>query len=177
MNGFSNDGGSFSKTLDQCQQLFTSDYIEVDTAKKYYQSIIAKSNNASAKNYIGIAEYDCDKNWISDSTQMYVKDSLTYLSKDLENGDTEVYLNDISGFITNNIQWQNNGLIFWNYKDSTGYQYPELTYSQNVYFNLYDDTCIDVENNKILLKQNFIKYNNLQSFTVVDGFLLSITIY
>ena len=46
----------------------------------------------------------------------------------------------------------NNGLIFWNYKDSTGYQYPEQTYSRNVFYDLFDKDSFDTENNRIKLK-------------------------
>ncbi|MDD2627764.1 MAG: hypothetical protein PHD20_02640, partial [Clostridia bacterium] len=47
--------------------------------------------------------------------------------------------------------------IFWNYVDSTGYQYPELTYSQNVYYSLYANTDIDKNNNVITLKEPWKK--------------------
>lgn len=45
----------------------------------------------------------------------------------------------------------NNGIIVWNYKDSTGYQYPEETYSRNVY-NIIQEDNIDKNNNVIMLK-------------------------
>lgn len=152
-SGFTNDGESFSVTLDENRDLTLSDYIEVDTSKKYYQALIGKCNNKNAINYIGIQETDCDKKMIMNNMRMYVSDSLTYLEKDLNDGDTEIYLHDLSGFITKNIHLDNLGLIFWNYKDSTGYEYPELTYSRNVWGKLFDESGIDLENNKIKLKE------------------------
>lgn len=152
-SGFTNDGESFSVTLDENRDLTLSDYIEVDTSKKYYQALIGKCNNKNAINYIGIQETDCDKKMIMNTMRVYVSDSLTYLEKDLNDGDTEIYLHDLSGFITKNIHLDNLGLIFWNYKDSTGYEYPELTYSRNVWGKLFDESGIDLENNKIKLKE------------------------
>ena len=63
-----------------------------------------------------------------------------------------VYVHDLSSFVKQGIYNDNSGLIFWNYKNSTGYEYPELTYSRNVYFSLFDDSSFDAENNKITLK-------------------------
>ena len=86
---------------------------------------------------------------------MYVSGSLTYLEKELKDGDTEIYLNDLRGFEKSNLgaSWAKTGLIFWNYKDSTGYEYPEETYSKNVYYNLFDDSSFETDSNKIKLKQ------------------------
>lgn len=151
-SGFTNDGESFSVTLDENRDLTLSDYIEVDTSKKYYQALIGKCNNKNAINYIGLQEADCDKKIILNYMHMYVANSLTYLEKDLNDGDTEIYFHDLSGFLTNNIRQDNLGLIFWNYKDSTGYEYPELTYSRNSWGNLFEINNVDKQNNKIILK-------------------------
>ena len=50
-----------------------------------------------------------------------------------------------------------NGLIFWNYKDSTGYLYPPETYSGNVWLSLYDYSNINFEENTITLKSTWNK--------------------
>ncbi|MFR5756252.1 MAG: hypothetical protein ACLUD7_02250 [Lachnospiraceae bacterium] len=57
----------------------------------------------------------------------YISNTLTYLTEDLNNGDTGVHLNDVSNYSKNS-----KGLIFWNYTDSKGYTYPEETYSRNI---------------------------------------------
>ena len=42
------------------------------------------------------------------------------IEKELKDGDTEIYLNDLSGFEKSNFvaSWSKTGLIFWNYKDN-----------------------------------------------------------
>lgn len=152
---FTNDNGVFSLTTDSYRLISSSDFIEVDTSKKYYQSMIGGQKENVGFHYIGFAEYDRDKNLIADQNVMYVSGSLTYLEKELKDGDTEIYLNDLSGFEKSNFgaSWSKTGLIFWNYKDSTGYEYPEETYSKNVYYNLFDDSSFEANSNKIKLKQ------------------------
>lgn len=152
---FTNNNGVFSLTTDRYKLISSSDFIEVDTSKKYYQSMIGAQKENVGFHYIGFAEYDRDKNLIADQNVMYVSGSLTYLEKELKDGDKEVYLNDLSGFQKNNLDadWPKTGLIFWNYKDSTGYEYPEETYSKNVYYNLFDDSSFETDSNKIKLKQ------------------------
>lgn len=152
---FTNNNGVFSLTTDRYKLISSSDFIEVDTSKKYYQSMIGAQKENLGFHYIGFAEYDRDKNLIADQNVMYVSGSLTYLEKELKDGAKEVYLNDLSGFQKNNLDaaLPKTGLIFWNYKDSTGYEYPEETYSKNVYYNLFDDSSFEANSNKIKLKQ------------------------
>lgn len=152
---FTNNNGVFSLATDSYRLISSSDFIEVDTFKKYYQAMIGKQKENIGFHYIGFAEYDRDKNLIADQNVMYVSGSLTYLEKELKDGDTEIYLNDLSGFEKSNLGafWEKTGLIFWNYKDSTGYEYPEETYSKNVYYNLFDDSSFETDSNKIKLKQ------------------------
>ncbi len=165
-NGFVTNGNeNFSGTTEKNGVLLfnsgkdhfitSTDYIEIDPSKKYYEGIIAKTNNTKAFDYIGFVEYDCDKNIIDDTKVLYVENSLTFLTKDLNDGDTEVYFSDLNGFKSPNNNYFYNGLIFWNYKDSTGYQYPEQTYSRNVFYDLFDSDGIDLENNKITLKKSW----------------------
>lgn len=117
----------------------SDEYIPVDTSKKYRQSVLAKTSDINLKNYIGIVEYDIDHNRIGPNNYMYIPNTLTYLTQDLKEGDTEIHLNDISKFEYDvNNESYTMGLIFWNYKDSTGYEYPPLTYSRNVWNNLFE---------------------------------------
>lgn len=165
-NGFGENGNTnfeifdlknnaFTMTRDSDYQgPITSDFIEVDTNKKYYESINSRSNNSEATYYEGIIEYDIDKNYIEPCHYLYTENTLTYLSKDLKDGDSEIYLNSLEGFNTKDIREEiDSGLIFWNYKDSTGYEYPELTYSRNVFFDLFNsENDFDLTENKIILK-------------------------
>ena len=83
---------------------------------------------------------------------MYVPGSTTTLAQNLKNGDTIVYFTDVSGFKNNYNGNYSRHLIFWNYKNSYGYQYEPETYSRNEWTNLWsDDSVIDRTNNTITL--------------------------
>lgn len=56
----------------------STEYIPVDTSKKYRESFTFKTNNVNANNYLGIIEYDIDYNTILSQNFMYVKNTLTY---------------------------------------------------------------------------------------------------
>ena len=152
-SGFTEKDNVLSVNTQKNTLMLSSDFIEINTDKKYYEGMISRTNNSRAINYVGFQEFDIDKNLIADRHSLYVENSLTYLEKDINNGDTEIYVNNLNGFRTDDMISDNDGLIFWNYNDSTGYQYPELTYSRNVYFHLFDKDCFDLENNKITLKE------------------------
>jgi hypothetical protein len=147
-----------SKKITGYYKYMIDEYIPVDTSKKYLESIMFKTNNIDGEFWIGLTEYDRDYNRISPNNIMYIDKTLTYLTQDLKDGDTEVYLNDVSNFMydTDTKTYQM-GLILWNYKDSTGYQYPPLTYSRNVYNKLFEynesEPAVDKENNIIKLKE------------------------
>ena len=84
---------------------------------------------------------------------MFIEGSLTTLAQDLKPGDTTVYLTDASGFDSSKTAYYHKGFIFWNYKNSYGYQYPPETYSRHKYSNLWTNgsTAIDKTNNTITL--------------------------
>ena len=87
-DSFTNNNGVFSKTTDKHGVILSSEYIEIDPNKEYYQAIIGKVNDETQVNNIGIAEYDVDKQLIIDNNFCYTRNSLTYLEKELKNGDT-----------------------------------------------------------------------------------------
>ena len=151
-----------SKKITGYYQYMSDEYIPVDTSKKYLESVMVKTNNINGEFWIGLTEYDKDYNRIGPNNIMYVSNTLTYLTKDLNDGDTEIYLNDISNFEYNSdTRTYKMGLIFWNYKDSTGYEYPPLTYSRNVWNNLFEynetNPNVDKENYIIKLKEPWSK--------------------
>ncbi len=125
--------------------------IPIDPNKKYDLSIYFKANVVGEKMFSGIFEYDVDGLIVKSDKILYVNDTLTYLTKDLKNGDTVVHLNDVSKFEDTTLTYRL-GFIFWNYRDSTGRLYEPLTYSRNVWSNLYTADNIDSENNTITLK-------------------------
>lgn len=116
-----------------------SELIPIDINGDYNYSMYIKNNgNESSKFYIGYESFDVDKLVILSQYINYVVGSTTYLTQDLNPGDTEVHLASTSGFKLNeDSPYYSLGLIIWNYIDSTGYQYPAETYSRNVYQNIY----------------------------------------
>lgn len=84
---------------------------------------------------------------------MFQENSLTKLKQDLKDGDTIIYLDNLSNFTS--LSGMGNGLIFWNYRDSTGYLYPVETYSRNVYHDIYNVDQIDKNNHTIQLKKTW----------------------
>ena len=158
-DGYLSISTNFTNNFPRYVEACSDEYIPVDTSKKYRASLTAKTDNvANCSIWLGISEYDIDYKCINPEHYMYMPNTLTYLTQDLKDGDTEIHLNDISNFECYQGKYIfRNGLIVWNYKDSTGYQYEPLTYSRNVYIDLFDynedDSAIDKENNIIKLKK------------------------
>lgn len=129
-----------------------SEYIPVDSNRTYKEEITMKSNSTTPTYFAGLSEYDIDKKIISPRYVLYIPGTTTTLAKDLKDGDTVVYLTNASGWNTNtsNMSYRR-GFIFWNYQDSTGYQYAKETYSRNVWSNLYTDASVNKVENTITL--------------------------
>ena len=144
--------GFLTITTSTGKMITSSEMIAVNTNKKYLQSVTMRANNQSALNYSGLVMSDIDGKTVSPS--LYKPDSTTYLTQDLNDGDTEIQLYDVSGFKYVNATVAKeiyNGIIIWNYKDSTGYQYPEETYSRNTYGRIIEKDNVDKTNNVIRL--------------------------
>lgn len=124
--------------------------IPVDISRTYDFSMFFKGDS-SKKLYIGWDEFDIDGKYISATYCMGFSASTTTLAQDLKNGDTVVYLTSANGWTSTTYTHQL-GFIFWNYKDSTGYQYPVGVYSRNAWTNLYTFDNVDKTNNTITLK-------------------------
>lgn len=123
--------------------------IPIDISKTYEFSMRLKGD-ATKKMYLGWDEFDIDGKQISPTYCMGYSASTTTLAKELKNGDTVVYLTSTSGWTSTSATHQL-GLIFWNYKDSTGYQYPVGVYSRNAWTNLYTYSNVNKTNNTITL--------------------------
>lgn len=129
--------------------------IPIDINKSYEFSMNLKSDNGG-RIYLGWVEYDIDGFNIVAKHAMGFSQTTTSLIKDLNNGDTVVYLESTSNWVDSAFMYQN-GLIFWNYKDSTGYTYPEGVYSRNSWGNLYSSSDVNKSNNTIKLKEPWNK--------------------
>lgn len=151
---FNGSPGVFRQSIDGKYQNFNSDlFIPIDTTKKYRMSVDAASipNTESTFNGIFLKFYDIDKNYIQQIHNMYFQGSTTTLARDLKKGDTEIYVTNLSGFTQQSDVGQR-GIIFWDYKNSYGYQYPKETYSRNVNSSLWtNEKQLDYINNKIIL--------------------------
>lgn len=155
--------GFLSITSKLIEMKTTDFFIPVDANKQYEIGFTAKITNTSSLYYVGAVEYDIDNrfngnnSYIGSTSVQYLQNTLTTLSRDLNNGDEYIYLTDLTHWVKNASQTYNRGFIFWNYKDSTGYEYPELTYSNNRWTDLYENENIDLENNRIKLKSPWDK--------------------
>lgn len=127
--------------------------ISIDIDKAYQFSMNIKSDNGG-KIYLGWDEYDIDGYYISPTYVMGYPNTTTALARDLNNGDTVVYLESTANWVSSDYTHQN-GLIFWNYRDSTGYLYPEGVYSRNAWIDLYTKENVNKTNNTITLKSSW----------------------
>lgn len=125
--------------------------IPIDVSKSYEFSMNLKAVG-SEKIYLGWDEWDIDRKYISPTYCYAFGDTTTTLAKELKNGDTVVYLTSTSAWHSTTAAHQL-GLIFWNYKDSTGYQYPEGVYSRNAWTNIYTFANVNKTNNTITLNK------------------------
>ena len=123
--------------------------IPIDVDKTYEFSMYLKGIGKE-RLYLGFKEVDIDGNIISPSYCMGFIQTTTTLARDLNDGDTIVYLNSTANWLDTKNDYQL-GLIFWNYKDSTGYQYPRGVYSRNEWENLYVYSNVNKTNNTITL--------------------------
>lgn len=151
---FNGSPGVFRQGADGIYDFIISDlFIPINSTKKYRMSIDIASipDTESTFNYMFLAFYDIDKNIIRTEHNMYFQGSTTTLARDLKKGDTEIYVTDLSGF-TQKSQAHQRAIIFWDYKNSYGYQYPKETYSRYYNSNLWtNEEQLDYTNNKIIL--------------------------
>lgn len=147
-----NSAGSFKRKNKNPQPAHTDEIFPVNPDKTYFVSEYLKSENGTMRFYDLLLFYDVDKKLIRSPNHMFRTGSTTELAEDLNNGDTVVHLVDASGFDETLTQDYRRGFIFWNYKNSAGYQYPPETYSQNYYIDLFEQTGINKTNNTITLK-------------------------
>ena len=144
---------------------YGDDLIAVDTSETFKLSGFVRAGDGNGngfdpdnQQYFGFASYDSDGHRISPQNVMRYEDAVdTSLAVDLKPGDTEIHLNDASG-------WQNAGashqraLAWWPYSNSDGESYDDYTYTRNVDQGhddqgLWDEGGIDYENNVITLRE------------------------
>lgn len=105
----------------------------------------------SGDSYFSIIPYDVDGNKINTINVLFFNKNLFYLAEDLNDGDTVVKFTDLTKWMNASAAHQRSFLVF-NYTDSTGYRYPDGTYSRNRYHNVYsDNSSVDKVNHTITL--------------------------
>lgn len=145
--------GSFTRTSTSYATPKTDEFIPLSPNSKYELSMDLKSDGtANTIIYAYLMFYDVDKQEISAAQTMYIANTLTTLSQDLKAGDTVVHFTDLTNWNITTTAGHQHGFIFWNYTNSKGYTYPELTYSRNVFMSKYaDNGAVDKTNNTITL--------------------------
>lgn len=150
--------GSFTRIGSTYVNVYSDMFFPVSPTIRYSFELDAMSSKEKATMYSFFDFYDVDKKQITAGDHMYVENTLTTLAKDLKNGDTIVYLTDMTNWLTsggNGIYTR--GFIFWNYKNSFGYTYPEHTYSKHSWADLYMDSGINTAAKTITLKHPWTK--------------------
>lgn len=123
-----NSPGSFSASSQGVR--ITDEFFAINPLNHYALTFDVKSLLGKGTMYSMLVFYDADKKEIQATNHMYVANTLTTLARDLKQGDTVIYLTDLSKWKTN---IQNSAFMsIWNYTNSFGYTYPEQTYTKNV---------------------------------------------
>lgn len=169
---FNGSPGVFKQSADGVDGFIYNDlFIPINVTKKYRMSIDITSipDTESMRNYMFLMFYDIDKKKIIASNHMYFQGSTTTLARDLKKGDTEIYVTDLSGF-TQSIKNYHRAIIFWDYKNSYGYQYPKETYSRYYNNNLWtNEEQLDYTNNKIILDSPWSGKEHLAGCDISQG--------
>ena len=134
------DGCPSFKYTGSRREIIFGPRISIDVFKAYTFSLNLKAVG-DEKIYLGRDEYDQDGLIIQPFHSYSFRDTTTKLAKDLKNGDTVVYFEDLSAWHKTTATHQL-GLIFWNYKDS----------KRNAWADLYTFDNVDKTNNTITLK-------------------------
>ena len=169
---FNGSPGVFKQSEDGIQSIVIDDlFIPFDGNKKYRMSVDIESipNTESTYNYMFLDFYDIDKLEIMSWNIEYYQGSTTTLARDLKKGDTEIYVTDLSGF-THQSKDYRRAIIFWDYKNSYGYQYPKETYSRYTNSSLWtNEEQLDYTNNKIILNKPWSSTEHLAGCDISQG--------
>ena len=152
-----NSGGSLLSDAGKRQDVVSDLFFTINPNKPLYVSFDVKGELGSSM-YAYVGFYDVDKQAISATHHMYQANTLTRLTQDLKNGDTVVYLEDLTNWREDLTAGHQRSFIFWNYTNEKGYTYPVETYSRNMYSSIYtDSSSIDKVNNTITLSSAWSK--------------------
>lgn len=135
----------------------TTPFIPIVIDHTYNISAYLKSQSTSGNTYPSIMPFDIDKKFIrNDQTRDgFNPSTLTTLSQPLSPGDTVIHATDLSNWTTNDDYYFR--VAIFGYKDSTGYVYHDLIYTQDspTFGTRTDKSHIDKTNNTITLNSAF----------------------
>ena len=149
----SNDSpGSFTKNV--YAEPTTDEFFAINPRNHYALTFDTKSLLGEGTLYSMLQFFDADKNLIRANDHMYVPDTLTTLARPVENGATTIYLTSLKNWSTATAHAT--FITVWNYTNSFGYTYPELSYSRNMIpipsvGDYVDGNYINTSNNTITL--------------------------
>ena len=130
----------------------TKAFIPIISDHSYTMSgYVYKGTSTQGTIYLVLVPFDIDKKQIHNNYVVFKSNSLTTLSQDLTPGDTIVHLTDASGWA--NPGTYDNQVAIFGYTDSTGYTYPDLTYTRRVYS--YNKSSLDLTNNQVTLNNPY----------------------
>ena len=130
-------------------------YVNFNQGEVYDLSFYLKNKSGNTGvDYFAMIPYDSEGNIID--WYLVAHRGLTKLTKDLNNGDTVIYCEDLSKWDKKNADtytyWRHIG--YHDYTNKNGYTYPPGTYTRNMCFEAFaNGSSIDTTNNTITLKQ------------------------
>ena len=146
-------GGYYEQNNTNVPIIFTSK-IPFDSDATFSYSYRKKkvAGTAGSFGYIAINPLDSDGYSITPYNVLAISNTnLYYLAEDLSAGDTMIRATSLTGWDTSS-QYGHN-VMFFGYADSSGYVYPDGTYTRNVYNNIYSSVdAIDFSASTITLK-------------------------
>lgn len=128
--------------------------VVIDPSLPTYMSGFFRQVNegAAASVYLAVAPVDQDGLSISALNVMYVQGTLTKLARDINPGDTKVYLESAKNWTNTGTGEGNKRFIFWNHVSRGGKKWEPETYSRNVSKTAWEPGAINYDENTVTLK-------------------------
>lgn len=148
-------GGSFY-TADQNAYKENDELIPVDPNLNYRMTLMAKSKTGLGKYYFGISMFDIDNLQIAPSMVFGSSRAIIQLAAELKVGDTTITLSSTDGIedgVFSESAGHRHSIIFWGYKNSKGYVYPDGTYSRTYGNAMWNDGGVNRTTNVITLNK------------------------
>jgi len=148
-------GGSFY-SADQNAYKENDELIPVDPSLNYRMTLMAKSKTGLGKYYFGVSMFDIDGLSISPSMVFGSTRAIVTLAAELKVGDTTITLSSTDGIedgVFSESAGHRHSIIFWGYKNSKGYTYPDGTYSRTYGNAMWNDGGVNRTTNVITLNK------------------------